>query len=109
MDLDDDNRVTFKEFISFILGITHSDDSPSKDIKTTSKEGKDITEKHSKSGAMHTYSDEEKGCFARVINEHLKDDQQSKELGLIPINIENDDLFTNCNNGLIFCKLVNRI
>lgn len=27
----------------------------------------------------------------------------------MPIKVDNDDLFINCNNGLIFCKLVNQI
>ncbi len=57
------------------------------------KGGKEITEKTTASGAKHTYSDEEKECFARVINETLKDDQQCKDLSLIPINVDNEDLF----------------
>ena len=32
-----------------------------------------------------------------------------KKLELVPINEENEDLFHNCCNGLIFCKLVNKI
>jgi len=39
----------------------------------------------------------------------LKDDEFCKQLGLLPINVENEDLFEACNNGIVFCKLVNKI
>ena len=46
MDFNDDNKVSFEEFIKFILGIEKirkGDDSPNKTTKKTTKEGKDVT------------------------------------------------------------------
>ena len=85
--------------------------SPQK-VQTTKeigKDGKEWTVKIGESGTKHSYSQEEKECFARVINETLKDDEICNKLKLIPISVENEDLFEACNNGIIFCKLVNKI
>lgn len=109
MDLDQNNEISFEEFLGFVSRAEGDDKIQGEITKMKNKEGKEMTSSISSSGAKHSYSDEEKVCFARVINEHLKEDHQVKDLGLVPINIDNDDLFKNCNNGLIFCKLVNKI
>ena len=91
--------------------MTKDDSSPKKsqNVKTQDKSGKEIHEQIKESGSKHSYADEEKVCFVWVINETLKDDEFCKQLGLLPINVENEDLFEACNNGIVFCKLVNKI
>jgi len=113
LDLDNDGTISFQEFLKFMLKFTEKDEesgSPGKEtVKTTDKSGRDITEKISSSGSKHTYSDEEKACFAKVINDTLKDDELCTTQELVPINPDNEDLFLACDNGIIFCKLVNAI
>jgi hypothetical protein len=48
---------------------------------------------------------EERICFAKLINDILKDDEESK--GIVPINPENEDVFFALEDGLILSKLVN--
>lgn len=46
-------------------------------------------------------------AFSKVINELLEGDELCAER--LPIDPETDDLFTACDDGIIFCKLVNKI
>jgi len=57
---------------------------------------------------MHSYSDEEKNAFATLINHALKDDKRVFELGLLPINPEDESCFDNVSDGIILCKLIDK-
>lgn len=82
--------------------------SPMKQSETKlNKDGKQVTETLGEAGSKHTYSLEEKMAFSKVINEVLADDELLAER--LPIDPETDDLFTACDDGIIFCKLVNKI
>ena len=54
---------------------------------------------------MHSYPVEEKVCYAKVINDHFKNDA---DLGdMLPLNPDNDDIFSSCTDGLLMIKLIN--
>ena len=74
MDLDQNNEISFEEFLGFVSRAEGDDKIQGEITKMKNKEGKEMTSSISSSGAKHSYSDEEKVCFARVINEHLKED-----------------------------------
>lgn len=111
MDLDDSGNISFNEFLTFIYDITQQmkGESKAQTVHTTDKAGNQITETTGERGSKHTYSAEEKECFARVINETLKDDELCMSMELIPIDPKTNDLFHVVDNGVIFCKLVNKI
>lgn len=50
---------------------------------------------------------EERIGFTKVINDVLKDDESLA--GRLPINPENDDIFSSMEDGIILCKLINSI
>lgn len=57
------------------------------------------------SGFTHSYSNDEKEVFCKLINDILKADEELKEI--IPIDPETDDLFHALEDGIILCKLLN--
>jgi len=58
-------------------------------------------------GGTHSYSVEERGTFARLINNLLKDDEDLKDR--IPMNFEDDTLFHVFDNGIALCKILMKI
>ncbi len=52
-----------------------------------------------------SYSQEEKHAFAEHINNCLKEDQHVGHR--LPINLESEQLFSECEDGLLLCKLIN--
>ena len=61
----------------------------------------------SEHGGTHSYLIEERIGFTKVINDVLKDDESLA--GMIPINPENDDIFSSMEDDIILCKLINSI
>lgn len=51
------------------------------------------------SGFSHSYLVEERLCFTKLINEILKNDEDVA--GLVPINTEDDDVFSALEDGII--------
>lgn len=64
-----------------------------------------MTQSVGESGFTHSYLVEERICFAKLLNEFLKEDEDCKEF--LPINPENDDLFHCMETGVALSKLVN--
>eukprot|EP01027_Heterolobosea_sp_BB2_P016673 GEZU01023702.1.p1 GENE.GEZU01023702.1~~GEZU01023702.1.p1 ORF type:complete len:242 (+),score=56.19 GEZU01023702.1:54-779(+) len=58
-------------------------------------------------GGYSSFKNSEKVSFVRYINEVLKGDADLVNLGILPINPSNLDLFSATKNGILFCKLVN--
>mgnify|MGYP000946935644 CR=1 FL=1 len=58
-------------------------------------------------GGTHSYSVEERGTFARVINHMLRDDEDLKDR--LPMNGEDDTLFHVFDNGIALCKILMKI
>ncbi|KAM6960803.1 plastin-1 [Aplochiton taeniatus] len=59
----------------------------------------------SSEGTQHSYSDEEKVAFVNWINKALAKDSDCSHL--VPMNPENDSLFTSVRDGILLCKMIN--
>ena len=55
---------------------------------------------------MLLYSVEERYAYANFINYIFKDDKNN---GLTPINAKDNSLFNALSNGILLCKLLNKI
>jgi plastin-1 len=64
-----------------------------------------MTQHVNDSGSTHSYLSEERMVFCKLINQNLKDDEDVK--GIIPINPDNEDVFTALEDGIILSKLIN--
>ena len=104
LDLDGDGELSFGEFLLLLVAQKKEDSPAAESTVTTTKAGKEVVETLSGS-SKHTYAVEERECFSRVINLSLEKDEECK--GLIPIDVDSDDLFKAVNNGILLCKLVN--
>ncbi len=60
----------------------------------------------SESGFTHSYLVEEKICFAKLVNEFLKEETDLPDV-VLPLNPENDDLFHSMESGVVLAKLIN--
>eukprot|EP01122_Echinamoeba_exundans_P003462 TRINITY_DN1355_c0_g1_i2.p1 TRINITY_DN1355_c0_g1~~TRINITY_DN1355_c0_g1_i2.p1 ORF type:complete len:703 (-),score=225.91 TRINITY_DN1355_c0_g1_i2:487-2595(-) len=59
------------------------------------------------SGSTHSYSLEERRAFSEYLNQLLADDPDLKSV--LPLNPNSDDLFRVASQGLLLCKLINKI
>jgi hypothetical protein len=57
-------------------------------------------------GIIHSYTSDEKAAFVGLINFHLRNDEDLKEI--IPIDADNDDFFSAFGTGVLFCKMINK-
>ena len=55
-------------------------------------------------GAVHTFSEEERDAFTLHLNNCLGKDP---DLSNMPMKIDSMELFENCQDGLMLCKLIN--
>lgn len=56
-------------------------------------------------GTTHTVRDEEQVAFANWINKNFSGDPECQKY--LPIDVDTNDLYTKCNDGILYCKLVN--
>uniref|UniRef100_A0AAQ6INB6 Plastin 1 n=1 Tax=Anabas testudineus TaxID=64144 RepID=A0AAQ6INB6_ANATE len=59
----------------------------------------------SSEGTQHSYSDEEKVAFVNWINKSLAKDPDCQHV--LPINPDNESLFTSLRDGILLCKMIN--
>ncbi|BFZ15593.1 hypothetical protein BsWGS_18631 [Bradybaena similaris] len=57
-------------------------------------------------GTTHTVRKAETVAFSQWINSNLKDDPDCQPL--LPVNVDSNELFDKCKNGIILCKLINK-
>lgn len=62
--------------------------------------------KNEDTAIIHTVRHSEQLAFSKWINQNLASDPDLN-LNAKPINPENKDLYTRCNDGLLLCKLIN--
>jgi hypothetical protein len=68
-------------------------------------DNREVQQTTSEHGGTHSYLVEERICFAKLINDILKDDEDVR--GVVPINPENEDVFHALEDGIILSKLIN--
>ncbi|XP_063298573.1 plastin-1 [Pelobates fuscus] len=107
-DRNKDGKIDFEEFVSLVQ------EQKSKDVSRTFRKSINRrmgitaiggTSSISSQGTQHSYSDEEKVAFANWINKALKDDPDVKHL--LPMNTDNNSLFTSLRDGILLCKMIN--
>ena len=110
IDLKDDHKISLTEFLLTMKKMQ----TKSSDYETsvlTGKNGKKIVRvenRRDSSGlAFTTFSEEERAAYVKLINETLADDEVCKKY--LPINPDSNDIFDRLKNGVILCKLINKI
>jgi plastin-1 len=66
----------------------------------------EVSQSVGESGFTHSYLVEEKICFAKLVNEFLKAEEDLADV-VLPLNPENDDLFHAMESGVVLAKLIN--
>ncbi|XP_076604420.1 plastin-1 [Chaetodon auriga] len=108
-DANKDEKISFEEFVSIYQELK------SKEFSETFR--KTITRRDgirsfggmsgiSSEGTQHSYSDEEKVAFVNWINKALAKDPDCQHL--LPMNPDDDSLFTSVRDGILLCKMINQ-
>jgi len=107
-DTNKDEKISFEEFVSIYQELKSKEFSET--FKKTIGRRAGIrsfggTSGISSEGTQHSYSDEEKVAFVNWINKALASDQDCSHL--LPMNPDNDNLFTSVRDGILLCKMIN--
>jgi plastin-1 len=105
VDKNKDGVIDFEEFLAALWQLKSKNDA-SGFGKLVSKQ-MELIAIESKSGGLHSYAKEEVSAFASHLNYCLGDDQDLDYL--LPINPENNDLFTKVKDGVLIAKFINLI
>ena len=105
-DASQDGFLQWNEFVDMMIKMKGSDDGRFGAI-VEGKDGKAMAIVTSAGGGTHAYSIEERTTFAKMINHLLAENEDLKEF--MPMNTEDDTLFHSFTNGLLLCKLVQKI
>lgn len=106
-DLDKDNKISVPEFLKMYETLTKNKIEKEFKAAVRTKQGikKASINDASNTGTQHSYSEEETAAFTGWIMRTLKDDNDCKEKCK---NLEGDNLFEGCNDGVLLCKLINK-
>ena len=107
IDLNKDGKISFKEYLQFMKKTKEHKKVDEKRIQN--KAGKGIIKigNSGESMAYQQYSEEERAAYVKVINLALGEDEVCKKY--LPIDPNSDEVFTRFKNGVLLCKLINRI
>ena len=111
MDLNNDKVISFSEFLQAMKKMIQGGTGDTETSVITGKDGKKIVKienrRESSGHAYSSFSEEERAAYVKVINDALADDEVCKKY--LPIDPENNDIFDRLKNGVILCKLMNKI
>jgi len=104
-----DDKLNFEEFKQLFAELKNDRDYGSK-LRTLVKTATGVTtfggmSTTSAVGTTHTVRMEEQVAFSNWINKNFANDPDCKKY--LPLNPESSDLYTKCNDGLLYCKLIN--
>jgi len=105
-DSNADGVLSWSEFVDMMSKIKGTDDSKFGSV-SVDKSGKAVATTEGEHGGKHTYSIEERGTFARLINFSLADDEDLADR--LPMKDEDETLFHSFDNGVLLCKLMMKI
>ena len=109
MDLNNDQVISITEFLTTMKKLKSGGGYDTSVI--TGKDGKKfvrVENRRESSGiAFSSFSEEERAAYVKVINEALADDEVCKKY--LPIDPDTNDIFDRLKNGVILCKLMNKI
>lgn len=98
------NEITWAEFVVKFVQLRHQGDI-GRTFAENTKEAKGVNRIGSVTKSYHSYPVEERIGFADWCNRVLGKDKDLKHL--LPLSIDNDDLFEKCKDGVLLCKLIN--
>uniref|UniRef100_A0A8C6Q722 Plastin 1 (I isoform) n=1 Tax=Nothobranchius furzeri TaxID=105023 RepID=A0A8C6Q722_NOTFU len=107
-DTNKDEKISFEEFVSIYQELKSKEFSETFRKVLSRRDGIYSfggTSGVSCEGTQHSYSDEEKVAFARWINKALAKDPDCQHL--LPINPNNESLFSSIRDGILLCKMIN--
>ena len=111
LDLNNDKVVSFSEFLQAMKKMISGGTGDTETSVITGKNGKKIVKienrRESSGHAYSSFSEEERAAYVKVINDALADDEVCKKY--LPIDPESNDIFDRLKNGVILCKLMNKI
>ena len=111
MDLNNDKVISFSEFLQAMKKMIQGGTGDTETSVITGKNGKKIVKienrRESSGHAYSSFSEEERAAYVKVINDALADDEVCKKY--LPIDPDNNDIFDRLKNGVILCKLMNKI
>ncbi|KAM9777259.1 plastin-1 [Neosynchiropus ocellatus] len=107
-DLNKDEKISFEEFVLIYQELKSKKYSETFRKSITRRDGirsfGGLSE-ISSVGTQHSYSDEEKVAFVNWINKALAKDPDCQHL--LPMNPEDNSLFTAVKDGILLCKMIN--
>uniref|UniRef100_A0A668A0L5 Plastin 1 (I isoform) n=1 Tax=Myripristis murdjan TaxID=586833 RepID=A0A668A0L5_9TELE len=107
-DTNKDEKISFEEFVSIYQELKSKEFSETFRKTIARRDGIRSfggTSGISSEGTQHSYSDEEKVAFVNWINKALAKDPDCQHL--LPMNPDNDNLFTSVCDGILLCKMIN--
>ncbi|XP_047467802.1 plastin-1-like [Mugil cephalus] len=107
-DTNKDEKISFEEFVSIYQELKSKQLSETFRKSITRKDGIRSfggMSRKSSEGTQHSYSDEEKVAFVNWINKALAKDPDCQHL--LPMNPDNESLFTSVRDGILLCKMIN--
>lgn len=107
-DTNKDGKISFEEFVSIYQELKSKKLSESFRKSISRREGVRSfggTSQISSDGTQHSYSDGEKVAFTNWINKSLMKDPDCRHM--LPLNPDNDSLFTSVRDGILLCKMIN--
>ncbi|XP_061599685.1 plastin-1-like [Cololabis saira] len=108
-DTNKDEKISFEEFVSIYQELKSRKFSETFKKVISRRDGIRSfggTSGISSEGTQHSYSDEEKVAFAKWINKALSKDPDCQHL--LPMNPDNESLFTSVRDGILLCKMINQ-
>ncbi|XP_029973560.1 plastin-1 [Salarias fasciatus] len=107
-DTNKDEKISFEEFVSIYQELKSKEFSETFRRTISRRDGIRSfggMSGISSEGTQHSYSDEEKVAFVNWINKALANDPDCRHL--LPMNPDNDSLFTSVRDGILLCKMIN--
>lgn len=101
-DLNKDGWISWSEFVNFMVKFKGGDDASKFGIVSGSKASVENAQ-----GGKHTYSLEERSTFAKLINTYFANDPDLADR--LPMNTNDETLFHACDNGVLLCKMLQKI
>ena len=106
LELKDPTKITFTEFLNIMLHFVSKDSTLLDSF--VNKAGKKLVRVSKGDGGFqyHTFSEEERTAYVKIINSFLADDPVCKRY--LPIDPNTNEIFDRIKDGVLLCKLINK-
>ena len=106
LELKDPTKITFTEFLNIMLHFVSKDSTLLDSF--VNKAGKKLVRVSKGDGGFqyHTFSEEERTAYVKIINSFLADDPVCKRY--LPIDPNTNEVFDRIKDGVLLCKLINK-